>query len=80
MKSVIFFPYGGAKSLPILKSHSISTLVWKVNGFVADEKFILLNNITSLLNLSEYIRIPEVLAVPDTPTNITALLQILDLG
>jgi len=49
-------------------------------GLVADEKFIRLNNITSLLNFSEYIKIPEVLAVPETPTNITALLQMLDLG
>jgi len=32
------------------------------------------------LNLSEYIKIPEVLAVPETPTNITALLQMLVLG
>ena len=28
------------------------------------------------MNFSEYIRIEDVLAVPETPTNITALLQI----
>jgi hypothetical protein len=49
-------------------------------GRVAELKFILLKSITSLLNFSEYIRILEVLAVPDTPINITARLQILDLG
>jgi len=76
MKIVIYFPCGGAKSLPILKSHSISTLVWKVIGKVAEEKFIRLKSITSRLNFSEYIRIEDVLAVPETPTNITALLQI----
>jgi hypothetical protein len=34
-----------------------------------------LKSITSLLNRSEYIKIEEVLAVPDTPINITALLH-----
>jgi len=80
MKMVICLAYGGAKSLPILKSHSISTLVWKVRGLVADEKFIRLKSMTSRLNFSEYMRMEEVLAVPDTPTYMTALLQILVLG
>lgn len=47
---------------------------------MADEKFILLNSIISLLNLSEYIRTDDVLAVPEVPINITALLQILLFG
>ena len=34
-----------------------------------------MNNITSLLNLSEYISTDEVLAVPEVPINITDLLQ-----
>ena len=49
-------------------------------GAVAEEKFILLKSITSLLNLSEYIKILDVFAVPDTPINITALLQIFVFG
>ena len=47
---------------------------------VADEKFMRLKSIISRLNFSLYIRIEEVLAVPDTPTYITALLQMLVLG
>ena len=39
-----------------------------------------LNTITSLLNLSEYIRIEEVLAVPETPISMAALLQMFVAG
>lgn len=77
---VIYLPWGGAKSLPILKSHSISMLDWKVNGLVADEKFMRLNNMISLLNLSEYMRTEEVLAVPEVPINSTARLHKLLFG
>jgi|NOAtaT_6_FD_contig_31_8517713_length_427_multi_2_in_0_out_0_1 hypothetical protein len=75
MKMVIYLPWGGAKSLPILKSHSISMLDWKVKGLVADEKFMRLNNMTSLLNLSEYMRTEEVFAVPEVPISRTARLH-----
>ena len=51
-----------------------------MSGLVADEKFMRLNSMISRLNFSEYMRIEEVLAVPDTPTNMTARLQILVLG
>ena len=77
MNIVINLPWGGAKSFPILKSHSISMFDWKVKGLVADEKFILLKSITSLLNLSEYMITEEVFAVPEDPMSKTALLQML---
>jgi len=47
---------------------------------VAEEKLILLNNIFSLSNLFANIKTDEVFAVPDPPTNNTALLQRAVLG
>ena len=40
-----------------------------MNGVVAEEKLVLLNNIVSLSNFSLYIKTDEVLAVPLPPTN-----------
>jgi len=49
-------------------------------GVVALDIFILLNNITSGLNVCAYIKTDEVLAVPDPPTKRIALLHNEDLG
>jgi len=51
--------------LPDLKSHSTSMVSWKAEGRVAEEKFTLFKSISASLNLFEYIRTEDVLAVPD---------------
>jgi len=49
-------------------STSASIESWKFLGVVAEEKLILFKSITALSNLSVYIKIVDVLAVPDPPT------------
>jgi len=80
MKRVINLFPGGAKSLPTLKSHSTSTLVWKLLGEVADDIFIRLKSMISCLNVSLYISTEDVLAVPEPPIKRIALLQRVLLG